>query len=104
MTPPKKPWSWCNRTGCDTKLLFASRHGRTLPYEYQDRAPFSEPGLHVLIEGTAFTPLEAIEQFQTRGEGRTEEKARELVAGYPFHRPHRCDPAPTQTDTTEPAA
>lgn len=91
MTPPKTPWTWCNRVGCDTKLLFARRNGRTLPYDYDDRPPFSEPGLQVLIDGIAFTPLEAIEHYQTLGEGRTEEKARELVAGHPFHRPHFCD-------------
>lgn len=95
MTPARKPWIWCNVPGCDTKLIFARRagtpeNGPRFPYEYADRAPFSieATGCHVLIDGTAWTPREAIEHFQTRGEGRTEEAARELVSGYPFHRPH----------------
>lgn len=90
---------WCREPGCETKLRFATRNGRTFPYEWDDRAPFSieATGTHVLIDGTAWTPREAIEHFQTRGEGRSEDAARELVAGYPFHRPHWHDRADTQT-------
>lgn len=102
MTHVKKTWTFCNRD-CGTKLTFATRAGttRVLPYEYQDREPFSEPGLHVLIDGVSFTPGEAIEHFQTRGEGRTEDQARELVSGYPFHRPHICDrPTPSRESGT----
>jgi hypothetical protein len=96
VTPPKKPWAWC-RNGCDTKLIFASRDGRLVPYEYADRAPFSDTavGCHVLIDGVALTPREAIEHFQTRGEGRSEAAARELVSGYPWHRAHHCERAET---------
>jgi len=100
MTPPKKPWTWCRDKGCETQLIFARRYGTTqvLPYEYQDRAPFSieATGAHVLIDGTSFTPREAIEHFQTSGEGRSEAAARELVEGYPFHRPHFHDLSPTE--------
>lgn len=93
MTPPKKPWAWCRATGCEAKLIFATRDQRTVPYEYTDLTPFSieATGCHVLIDGVAFTPREALEHFQTRGEGRSEDTARELVSGYPFHRPHRCE-------------
>lgn len=92
MTPARKPWTWCNQPGCETKLRFARRNGRVLPYEYDDRAPFSleAAGCHVIVDGEAWTPREAIEHFQTRGEGRSEDAARVLVSGYPFHRPHQC--------------
>lgn len=105
MTPPKKPWTWCRRPGCDTKLIFARRNGRVLPYEYQDRAPFSvhSAGCHVIVAGEAWEPLELIEDFQTRL-GISEPKARELVTGYPFHRPHTCDRTPTTTTSPEDAA
>lgn len=102
MTPPKVPWTWCREPGCDTKLLFARRHGRALPYEYDDRAPFSlaSTGCHVLVAGEAWIPRDLIEDFQTRL-GISEEKARELVSGYPFHRPHRCE-RPTGAEKEQP--
>lgn len=97
--PPKKPWVWCRETGCDTKLIFATRYpgtpsARLVPYEYADRAPFSleSTGCHVIIAGQqSMTPGEAIEDFKVRL-GISDEKARELVAGYPFHRPHFHEP------------
>lgn len=105
MTPPRRPWTWCNRTGCETKLIFARRAGttRVLPYEYDDRAPFTEgsAGCHVIVAGEAWSPLDLIEDFQARL-GISEPKARELVTGYPWHRPHRCEQI-DQT-TTEDAA
>lgn len=95
VTHPKKPWVWCNQRGCDTKLTFARPAGTTAdakrrPYEYDDVAPFSPEsiGCHVLIAGEAWNPLDLIEDFQVRL-GISETKARELVTGYPFHRPHR---------------
>lgn len=91
---PAKPWAWCREPGCDTKLIFATRYSgtaraRLVAYEYADQEPFSAKaaGCHVIVAGQAMPPLEAIEDFQTRLEISTE-KARELVAGYPFHRPH----------------
>jgi hypothetical protein len=106
MTPPKKPWTWCNNgPDCETQLIFASRNGRLVPYEYADRPPFSDSavGCHVLIDGIALTPREAIEHFQTRGEGRSEDAARELVSGYPFHRPHYCERPGTDAGDKEPS-
>lgn len=102
MTPPRKPWRHCNRDGCEARLIFATHNHRTLPYEYDDRAPFSleAAGCHVLVGGEAWLPLELIEDFQTRL-GIPESKARELVTGYPFHRPHRCEPT---TSTTQPTS
>lgn len=88
-----RTWVWCREAGCDTKLIFATRNGRLLPYEHADRAPFSleATGCHVLIAGQAMTPAEAIEHFQVRAGGLPDEKARELVSGYPFHRLHLHD-------------
>ncbi|GAA1138661.1 hypothetical protein [Nocardioides aquiterrae] len=104
MTPPKKPWAWCNRPGCETKLIFARRAGapadaKRRPYEWEDRAPFSDlaVGCHVIVAGEAFTPRELIEHFQVTSGGMPEDKARELVSGYPWHRPHRCDSTPADT-------
>lgn len=101
MTPPKAPWFWCNRAGCETRLIFARRagtgaQGRRYPYEWDDVEPFAlaSTGAHVLVAGEAFTPTELIEHFQVTSGGMPEDKARELVAGYPWHRPHRCDNNP----------
>ncbi len=89
---PRQSWVWCN--GCPTKLIFARRVGtdRKVPYEHADQPPFSDhaAGAHVIISGTAWVPGDAIEDFRVRFEI-SEDKARELVSGYPFHRPHRCD-------------
>jgi hypothetical protein len=98
----KKPWTWCREIGCDTKIIFAARNGRALPYEHTDRAPFSieATGAHVLISGQTFTPREAIEDFQTRL-GIAEDKARELVSGYPFHRLHLHERADAPSERQE---
>ena len=98
MTPPKKSWTWCRGTDCDTRIIFARRAAttQTLPYEYDDRAPFSieATGCHVLVAGESWTPGDLIEDFQARL-GISTEKARELVSGYPFHRQHKCEPSPS---------
>ena len=88
-----KPWVWCREPGCDTKLIFATRNGRRLPYEAQDRPPFETEsiGCHVIVDGQAFTVAEALEHFQVRYEATTQ-KARELASGYPWHRPHFHEP------------
>lgn len=85
----RRPWSWCREDDCDTKIIFATRNGRRLPYEYADREPFSveATGAHVLVSGQAFTPREAIEHFRVRF-AIPEEKARNLLDGYPWHRRH----------------
>lgn len=91
-----RPWVWCREIGCETKLIFATRNGRLLPYEHADQPPFSDQsvGAHVLVAGQAFTPREAIEDFQVRL-AIDSEKARDLVSGYPFHRLHLHDKEPT---------
>ncbi len=98
MTPPKLPWTFCNRPGCETKLIFARRAGTSTtagrrPYEYDDLPPFAlqSTGAHVVIGGEAWTPGELIEHYQVASGGMPEAKARELVSGYPWHRPHTCD-------------
>lgn len=94
-----RTWVWCRESGCDTKLIFATRNGTRRPYEHTDRPPFSveATGCHVIVAGQAFTPREAIEHFAIRFEV-PEDKARDLVEGYPFHRPHTHDPSPTTAD------
>lgn len=74
---------------CPTRIVFASRNGRRVPYEAEAREPFSDAaaGCHVLIGEQAMTLSEAISHFQVRFEV-SETKARDAVTGYPAHRPH----------------
>jgi len=60
-----------------------------VPYEHTDREPFSATalGCHVLVAGVAWVPRDLIEHFMTTFEI-SEDRARQLVEGYPFHRPH----------------
>lgn len=98
----RAPWVRCREEGCGTKLVFATRVGTSqrLPYEYESRETFSDAAAwcDVLIGGSAFPLADAIEHFQTRGDGMSEEAARELVAGYPSHRRHTHDPNPTEPE------
>jgi hypothetical protein len=103
VTPPRPPWMVCNRPGCDTRLVFARRAGTSpgsprYPYEWDDLPPFSDraAGCHVIVAGEAFTPTELIEHYQVRAGGLPDAKARELVSGYPWRRPHRCDNNPSE--------
>lgn len=84
---------------CPTRIVFASRNGRRLPYEADAREPFTDraTGCHVVVGEQAMTLTEAIEHVRTRFEV-SEAKARDTVAGYPAHRPHfhaRPDEEPT---------
>lgn len=74
---------------CDLPIIFATRDGRRVPYDADARTGFTDAamGCHVLVANQAMTPGDAIEHFRTRFEI-TETKARDLVSGYPFHRPH----------------
>lgn len=74
---------------CPVRIIFATRDGRRLPYEAETREPFTDAafGCHVLIGDQAMTLREAIDHVQVRFEV-SEAKARDLVAGYPAHRPH----------------
>lgn len=95
MTPPKLPWVFCRSENCDAKLIFARRAGTVSrrPYEYDDLPPFAlqSTGAHVVIGGEAWTPGDLIEHYQVTSGGMPEAKARELVSGFPWHRPHTCD-------------
>lgn len=81
----------CDRPGCDEPITWASRPrgGPRLPYEAEDRVPFSDAatGAHVVVAGKAWIPGDLIEHFRTAFEI-SEDRARELVEGYPWHRPH----------------
>lgn len=93
MTPHlPKAWRWCREPGCQTRIIFARRNGKPVPYEATDVPPFTEQSAdcHVLVSGQAWRPADLIEDFHTRLEI-AEPAARELVSGYPFHRPHFHD-------------
>lgn len=81
----------CRDEGCDVRVILARRmpSNRWAAYEADDQPPFTErsAGCHVLVSGQAWAPLDLIEDFRVRHE-LTETAARDLVAGYPFHRPH----------------
>lgn len=99
MTRPSEP-RWCRDDGCDIKVILARRAftGTWAAYEATDRPPFSmeAAGCHVVVAGQAWKPADLIEDFMTRYEI-SEAKARELVEGYPFHRPHFHEPADSTT-------
>lgn len=90
---PSEP-RYCNRPGCVARIILAKivPSGRWLPFEAADQLPFSDAalGCHVLLNNEAWRPRDLIEDFQVRFET-TEDKARELLHGYPWHRMHRCD-------------
>lgn len=94
MTAPSEPRD-CNR-GCGTRVILARRAfssgGRWLALEAQDQPPFEQAsaGCYVVVDGTAYTVNEAIEDFQVRLEI-TDTKARDLVSSYPWHRAHYDD-------------
>jgi hypothetical protein len=92
MTAPVSPLRprWCDH-GCGIEIILAFRvdAGRWVPYEATDHDPTSAAAstCHVLVTDQAWRPADLIEHFQVRFEV-TEDKARELAAGYPHHRPH----------------
>ncbi|WP_372733583.1 hypothetical protein [Nocardioides sp.] len=92
MTKGTEPGRRCNT--CDTKIIFAKRVGtdRYVPLEAQDRRPFADEsaGCLVYLASEAWKPADLIEHFQTRFEV-SEDSARELVCGYPWHRIHLHD-------------
>lgn len=92
MTPRPSEPRWCNQPGCQTKVILARRageEGKWVPLEAADQPAFSElsAGCLVVVDNVAWRPLDLIEHFQTRFEI-AEDKARDLVRGYPFHRIH----------------
>lgn len=82
---------WCREPGCDTKVILAQRmpEGRWVALEAADRPPFSDlaVGCLVVVARQAWRPADLTEDFMTRLEI-SEAAARDLVSGYPFHRPH----------------
>lgn len=62
-------------------------------FEAQDRAPFSDAavGCRVLVaDKQAWRPQDLVEDYRMRLEI-TEDSAREIVGGFPFHRVHAHD-------------
>lgn len=90
MPRPSVP-RWCRETGCDTRIILARRDVTTrwLALEARTQPAFTEAsaGCLVVVDDTAWTPADLTTHFMTRFEI-AEEKARALVADYPFHRPH----------------
>lgn len=97
---PSEP-RYCNRAlNCDVKIILAilaptppGAKERWAAFEATDREPFSEAaaGARVIVSGRqAWRPIDLIEDYRVR-HGLTETAARELVTGFPWHRPHHHD-------------
>ena len=81
----------CREDTCRGQIILARIATTTswMPLDADDLPPFSteSTGCLVVVTNEAWKPAELIEDFRVRFEI-TREKARELVEGYPFHRPH----------------
>jgi hypothetical protein len=91
------------RHGCGIQVIVARRgdnHRVWIALEAAEQTPFTVPGCWVLVSGQAWTPRDLVEHFRVRFET-TESHARELAAGYAWHRAHHHDThdSPTSTDT-----
>ena len=75
------------------RVLLAQRQpsGKWWAFEATDRNPASDEsiGCWVLVGTQAWAPSDLVEHIHVTREI-TEERARELAAGYPWHRPHHC--------------
>lgn len=97
----------CREPGC-TVTIFLARAvtgtsltgGPWWPFEATDRPPFTQEatGCRVVVSGAAWKPLDLVEHYMTRFET-SETRARELVAGYPHHRPHFHHPTTSKEHT-----
>lgn len=93
----------CRDDGCDEQIILARRphpnQDKYGAYEAQDREPFSDlaVGAHVILAGQAWRPLDLIEDFRVRFEC-PEDRARALVEGHPWHRPHHHAPRDHKED------
>lgn len=87
---------WCREVECDVRVIFARRDltDRWVALEARDRRPASTDavGSLVVVDRRAWQPEALAEHFMTRFEI-SREKARELVADYPHHRPHHHEEA-----------
>lgn len=96
MTAPAQPRD-CRDETCGGRIILARIAGTStwMPLDADDLPPFSteSTGCRVVVTGQAWLPADLIEDFQVRFEI-TREKARELVEGYPFHRPHNHEVHP----------
>lgn len=62
-----------------------------IPFEAGDRNPAKDEAVRcwVIVGAQAWRPTDLVEHLMTTREI-SEEKARELAGGYPWHRPHTC--------------
>ena len=90
--PPETPRPCID---CGETIILAhppSRPGAWAPYDAPDLDPDSVEtiaGYVVLVNGQAWRHRELLEHYAIDRE-LGEERARELVTGWPFHRPHHC--------------
>lgn len=79
------------RDDCGTDVILARRQpeGRWAAFEATDRPPSTQEaiGCWVLVGEQAWRPRDLVEHFQVTREI-SEERARELAGGHPWHRPH----------------
>ena len=105
MTPPRlPPWATprkCREDGCDVRIILAQVAGteRWLAFEAQDRTPYSTAAVDcfVLVDGQAWKPRDLVEHLRAY-RGQTEDQARELAAGHPWHRVHTHNDVPPNND------
>jgi len=104
MPRPSQP-RFCRDIGCDTRVILAKRDvtDRWIALEARDQPAFTEQsaGCLVIVDGTAWRPVDLIDHFMTRFEI-AEPQARALVADYPFHRPHHHERAESGADKEQP--
>lgn len=98
MTRGADPGRPCKDTGCDVKIMWATRAGtdRWVPLEVTDQEPFSvnATGCLVVVGSEAWRPADLMEHFLVRLEGAaTEEHLRDLASGYPWRRIHVHEPS-----------
>lgn len=81
----------CRDEGCEIRIVLARRQPRNrwAAFEAADRPPGSDAavGCWVLVGEQAWRPPDLTEHLHVTREI-SEEAARVLVAGYPWHRPH----------------
>lgn len=91
----------CNTEGCDIQVFLAFNPITTnwAAFETTDVPPWTQQaaGAYVLVNGQAWRPTSLVEEWVIYHEI-PEEKAKDLVSGYPWHRAH-YHPREQQGDT-----
>lgn len=88
---------YCREPACGAQIILAilaptppGADPKWGAFEATDREPFSEAAASarvVVADRQAWRPVDLIEDYRVR-HGLTESAARELVTGFPWHRPH----------------